>query len=213
MPAILNSAVVAEKNALNSTHPFLLCVEIAIPGVDTPVRVVMNTENIQWRGVEWQAITFELDEISQGSKGEVPQVELRIANPHRVFEPYLDMYDSYVKKNGFAPITVHLLVVSTVDLSSGEAVVDHEYELKSPKTNDQWASFSLGASNPFELRFPRDRILKGHCRFRFKDRRCNYKGNDAACAHTLADCRRKGNSARFGGFPGIGRAGIYMVEM
>lgn len=212
MPLVLSEAIVKEKNALHSKNPFLVCFEIHVPGLDTPLRVVMNTENLRWRGATWQAITLEVDEISQGS-GEVPQVELRLANPNRIFEPYVDMYDQCVKRNGFAPITVNILVVNTADLGTGKAVTDHEYELKSPQSIDKWIKFTLGASNPFDLRFPMDRILKGHCRFRFRDRRCNYKGADSTCSHTLAACRKKGNSKRFGGFPGIGRAGIYMVEM
>jgi phage-related protein len=123
------------------------------------------------------------------------------------------MYDGYVKRNGFHPIIVHIMVINTADMASFRPVVDHEYELKSPSANDAWVTFTLGASNPFDLRFPQDRILKNHCRFRFRDRRCNYRGADRSCSRTLADCRRKGNSARFGGFPGIGKAGLYLAEV
>jgi phage-related protein len=213
MPVVISSEIVREKNALHSANPFLLLLEIIVPGIDTPLRVVMNTENIRWRGVPWQCITFELDEISQGGNGEVPQVELRVANPGRAFEPYIDMYDEFVKRYGFSPVLVHIIVINTADMSSGKAVVEHEYELKNPQSTEKWVTFTLGASNPFDLRFPMDRILKAHCRFRFRDRRCNYKGSDSACKHTLTDCRRKGNSARFGGYPGIGRQGIYMSEL
>lgn len=213
MPVVLSEAIVQEKNALHSKNPFLILLELHVPGLDMPLRVVLNTENIRWRGVYWQAMTFELDEISQGGTGEVPQVELRLANPDRIFEPYIDMYDAYVKRNGFSPVTVNIMVVNTAELDSGNPVVDHEYELKNPRTTEKWVTFTLGASNPFDLRFPQDRILKGHCRFRFRDRRCNYKGADQSCKHTLADCRKKGNSGRFGGYPGIGRAGIYLSEM
>lgn len=213
MPVILNAEIIRQKNALHGGSPFLLLLEIHIPGIDEALRVVMNTEDIHWRGKQWQAIQFEIDEIEQGTEGEVPQVELRIANPERVLEPYVDMYDTYIKRNGFEPVTVHLYVINTAELSSGAPVVDHEYELKAPECSADWVTFTLGASNPFDWRFPQDRILKAHCRFRFRDRRCNYKGAAASCAHTLADCRAKGNSARFGGFPGIGRAGLYLTEM
>lgn len=213
MPVILNSEIIKQKNALHGGSPFLLLLEITIPGVDDVLRVVLNTEDIRWRGQNWQAFVFELDEIEQNSDGEIPQVELRVANPSRVFEPYVDMYDTYIKRNGFEPIQVHILVINTADLSSNVPVVDHEYELKTPECSGEWIKFTLGASNPFDLRFPGERLLKGHCRFRFRDRRCGYAGADASCAHTLAACRQKGNSVRFGGFPGIGRAGLYMAEM
>ena len=213
MPVILNQTVVADKNALHGGSPFLLLLEITVPGVDDALRVALNTEDLVWRGEMWRAITFELDEISQGGAGEVPQVELRVANPDRVFEPYVDMYDAWVKKYGYSPITVHIIVVNGADMDSGQAVVDHEYELISPQSTDAWIKFTLGASNPFDALFPLDRILKGHCRFRFRDRRCNYRGAITSCNHTLSDCRKRGNSARFGGFPGIGRTGVYLAEM
>ncbi len=213
MPLILDEKVIRDKNALHGGHPFLLLLEIAAPGVSDLLRVAMNTEDVVWRGETWQAVTFELEEISQGGGGEVPQVELRIANPDRMIEPYIEMYDLWVKKNGFEPIVVHIIVVNTVDLASGKAVVDHEYELISPKTSDKWVSFTLGASNPFNSRFPKDRLLKDHCRFKFKDRRCKYQGPAASCGHTLAACRKLGNSHRFGGFPGIGKPGIYLAEL
>ena len=39
--------------------------------------------------------------------------------------------------------------------------------------------------------------------FAFKGDQCGYKGTDGKCKKTLADCRAKGNSERFGGFLGI----------
>ena len=213
MPIILNEDIIRDKNALHGGHAFLVLLEIAVPGVSELLRVVLNTEDITWRNAEWKAVTFELDEINQGKAGETPQVELRLANPNRIFEPYIDMYDTWVKKNGFQPITVHIIVVNTVDLKSGKAVVDHEYELISPQTTDRWIKFTLGAANSFDVRFPADRLLKNHCRFRFKDRRCNYKGPVATCDHTLSTCRRLKNSRRFGGFPGMGKTGLYLAEM
>lgn len=211
MPIVLNQAVLRDKNALHGGNPFLLLLAISVPGVADVLRVVLNTEDIIWRGAEWKAMEFELDEIGQGA-GEVPQVELRVANPSRVFDPYIDQYDAWVKKYGFSPISVHIIVINTADMVSGAAVVDHEYELVTPKSTEQWVTFTLGASNPFEARFPLDRILKTHCRYKFRDRRCGYSGTVTTCGHTLSDCRKRGNSARFGGFPGIGRAGIYITE-
>ena len=211
MPILLSNEIIAEKNKLNSNNPFLILLEIIVPGLEAPLRVVMNTEDITWRGYNWQAIQFELDEIGQGA-GEVPQVNLRIANPERVIDPYLDMYDAYQKAHGFSPVRVLIYVVNTVDLKSGNPVVDYEYELKAPRADTEWVTFTLGASNPFDQRFPRDRMLKRHCRFRFRDARCGYSGTVASCPHTLEGCRALKNSKRFGGFPGIGKAGIYIGE-
>lgn len=132
MPVILNSEIIRQKNAMHGGSPFLLLLEIQIPGIDEALRVVMNTEDIRWRGKQWQAIQFEIDEIEQGAEGEVPQVELRIANPERVLEPYVDMYDAYIKRNGFEPVTVHLYVINTAELSSGRAGCGSRIRIEGP---------------------------------------------------------------------------------
>ena len=213
MPILLSPEIIAEKNKLHGGSPFLLLLDIAVPGISESLRLVMNTEDIQWRDLLWQAIQFEIDEIQMGTDGEVPQVELRIANPNRIIEPYIDQYDSYIKKYGFSPITVRLIVVNSAHLENTSPVTEHIFELKTPQSNAQWVTFTLGASNPFDIRFPKDRLLKTHCRFRFRDARCAYKGGDKTCTHTLSDCRKKKNSERFGGYVGIGKSGVYMAEI
>jgi phage-related protein len=75
--------------------------------------------------------------------------------------------------------------------------------------DEKWVSFTLGAPSPFRVRFPRNRILKDYCRWRFKSTECGYSGGETTCDKTLAQCRLRSNSARFGGFPGVGHGGIY----
>jgi hypothetical protein len=43
-----------------------------------------------------------------------------------------------------------------------------------------------------------DRTL---CRHRFRSSACGYLGHEGFCGKTFADCRRRGNAARFGGEP------------
>lgn len=212
MPLDLTPAVMADKNKLASTACNLIALEISIPGVNEPLRVVHNTESITWSGAEWAAFPFELDEVTDLGTGEVPRVEVRVSNVSRVMEQYIHQYDAWVKNNGYQPITCRILVVNTADIASGQPVVEHRFELKQPKTDANWCTFVLGASNPFELRYPRDMIRKNFCRFRFKGARCGYKGAAARCDKTLTRCRQLGNSERFGGFPGVGASGVYLAS-
>jgi phage-related protein len=94
------------------------------------------------------------------------------------------------------------------EITNPDAEVEHVYELIQPKTDSMWATFVLGASNPFRKRFPQGRILKNHCRYIFKDAWCGYSGGETECDKTLARCRVLLNSTRYGGFPGVGRGGI-----
>lgn len=207
MPVTLSSTVIDEKNALGSTSVFLLALEITIPGT-LPIRVVRNTANITWRGQTWQKFPFEIEEISLGDKGEVPQVNLKVSNVSRVMEAYIQEYDTYCKANGYSQITVTIYVLNSLDLANTDPCVQHDFILKQPKTNSQWATFVLSASNPYRRRVPQGRILKNHCRYRFKDRRCQYAGAATQCDHTLTNCRTLANSVNYGGFPAAGTGGL-----
>ena len=72
----------------------------------------------------------------------------------------------------------------------------------------QWATFTLGAANPYNKRFPQDRILKNHCRHRFRDARCKYVGVGDICDKTFTTCTGYANTLNYGGFPGVGIGGL-----
>jgi phage-related protein len=210
-PLPLSSATVSEKNKLTTDSAWLLALEITIPGVGTPIRVVGNNSDITWRTYTWQAFPFELDDISDGNKGEVPQVYLRVSNVSRAMETYLHGYDAYCKANGYSPVTVSIFVLNSKNLASDTPEVEHIFELTQPKTNSMWATFTLGADNPFSRRFPVHRILKQHCRHIFRDANCGYAGGTATCDKSITACRAMtggSNSARFGGFLGVGATGL-----
>ncbi|MDD5053679.1 MAG: DUF1833 family protein [Sulfuricurvum sp.] len=210
----LNSIAIQEKNKLATDSVFCVALEITIPDVAVPIRVINNSEDIAWNGSTWTAFPFTIEEISDVSSGEVPRVDVKVSNVNRIFEAYLQTYDTYCKTNGFEPIEVSIFVINTAVIASSataEAEVEHQFELKQPKTNSQWATFTLGASNPFSRRFPQNRILKNHCRYRYKgtDGRCGSTNSTFdTCSHTLAACRERENSERFGGAPGVGAGGF-----
>jgi phage-related protein len=211
MATILSSEVIAQKNALGSDEAFLVCLEITIPEVTEPIRLVSNTENINWRGHEWVAFAFILEEISEQTEGEIPSVELRVPNVDRIIEGYIQEYDKYVKENGPADITVGIYVVSTATLDSPDYVAYHEFILIHPVSDSKYVTFTLGAPNPYRRRFPLNRILKNSCRFKFKGERCGYTGTETSCNKSLTRCRELNNSTRYGGFPGAGRGGLSLV--
>lgn len=209
-----------EKNKLATDSVWITALEITIPGEANPVRVCDNNEDIEWptgSGNTFQAFPFEIDEIGDTSKGEIPRVDVRVGNVNRVMEQYVAAYDDYCKANGFEPVEVIIYVLNSNNLSSSDPEAQHIFELKQPKTDSKWATFTLGASNPFNRRFPQMRILKNHCRFHFNyppgtDLRCGWSGSGyTTCGKTLSDCRDRSNSERFGGFPGVGYRGIRLA--
>jgi lambda family phage minor tail protein L len=170
----------------------LVTLDITIPGVAEVVYLVNNSDNITWKGNEYIAFPFELEELTDQSTAEVPSVSLKISNVSRVMDVYLDEYDTYVKANGYAPIEVTISVINTAVIAvapSADAEVSHSFILKKPSADARWATFELGVMNLFNRRFPQNRILKNHCRYKFKDSRCGYVGTTVRCGKTLSVCR------------------------
>jgi phage-related protein len=220
MPLPLSSIAIEEKNKLATDSVFLACLRIIIPGITDPVRLVNNSENITWQHPEdsapetWAAFPFQINEIADGSSGEVPRVDIQISNISRVMDQYLQYYDDYIKANGFSPVVVSICVVNTKVIAADPDAapeVEHTFELKQPKCDAQWATFTLSAGSPYLRRFPQNRILRNHCRYKFKgaDGRCGYTGlEETTCDHTLIQCRERNNSIRFGNAPGVGLGGF-----
>jgi phage-related protein len=208
MPVPLSTIAIEEKNKLaNPDSIFLLAMEIEIPGLEIPVRVVANTENITWRDHEWVAFPFDIDEITETDSGEVPRVDVRVGNVSREMEYYIHEYDRYCKENGFSPVICKLFVLNTLNLESQDPERELVYELVQPRTDPQWVTFTLGASNPFNLRYPRRRMIPT-CEWRFKGETCGYDGVAENCNKTFANCKELDNASRFGGFYATGRSRI-----
>jgi phage-related protein len=151
----------------------------------------------------WVRFPFELDALSQTSKGEIPQLIVKVANATRVLDPYLE------QGGGGIGATVRLVVVHSDHLDETTPWLDETFDVVATAVDATWVTFTLGAPNPFLSRFPRHKYLRDHCRWVFKSAECGYTGGDASCARNLAACRAKSNQLRFGGFPGIPGSGVY----
>ncbi len=212
MPLSLSTIAIEEKNKLARDSQFVICLLITIPGLEDPLRIVRDNQNLTWLGETWTAFRFDIDEIGDTDKGEVPQVNIRVSNASRAMEHYIQDYDAWVKNNGFTPITVNIYVVNTKAVTNNgscDPEVEHIFELTKPSSGPQWVTFALGASNPFNRRFPLPRMFRNLCRYRqFKSARCGYAGAQTTCDRTLTRCRELNNSPRFGGFPGMGVGGL-----
>jgi phage-related protein len=154
-------------------------------------------------GRVWLAFPFEIDEISDSNKNTVPQVELRVGNVSRAIQYYLDIGDGGVG----ADVTLYVVHSKHLELTAAE--IEYGFKCVDCKSDAKWVHFTLGAANPYLMRFPRSRFLKGYCRWTFKSTECGYSGGLTTCDKTLTQCRLRSNSARFGGFPGVGYGGVH----
>jgi len=192
-----------DLNKLGADGVLLVCLKLEIAGQDN-VYLVNNRENITFKSNEYIAFPFEISEITS-AKGENPQFTLQIDNTTRAINALMIEYDIYLKQNGIEgnKVFATLYVVNTIDLS--EEVLAEKFELVSWDISSQWASFKMGASNPFNRNYPPRKLFNAFCGFKFKDNRCNYIGSESICNKTLARCRELNNSVRFGGYVGVGK--------
>jgi len=213
----LSAAAYIEKNKLHSPNVWLVLLKLTLPNL-TVLRLVANTEQVIWPVIPgtsiYIAFPFELDEISDGSAGEVPQFTIRVSNTTRIMESYMDDQDGMVDTE-VKIYVVNSVNVATPSLGAGDDNQNPDVELDfmvvGSSANNMWASFTLGASNPFRKRFPRNKVQRDLCKHIFKGTRCQYTGGQTICDRTLYTCRNTMvNSVHFGGAPGVSSKGIYV---
>lgn len=194
-------STIKDLNNISNGGVLLVALEIFIP--DTPtVRVINNSENITFKGNEYVAFPFSIGELS-AAKGETPTFQLQIDNTSRAMQQYIQAYDNYLKTHGVgnSAIKAIVYVINSNDLS--EEVFSENFELTEFSSDSSYVSFTLGTNSLFNMSYPPRKMYKDYCMFEFKSAQCGYKGADGSCKKSLADCRAKGNSERFGGFLGI----------
>ena len=207
MSSSLSAAAYLEKNALSNTGVWLILLQITIPNLST-IYIVLNNENITWPstdGNEYIAFPFELDEISESSKGETPQLVIRVSNISRAMSAYLE------NGNGGIDSTVILRVVHSAHLDLTDPEVEMLYTVLKADSDERWVSFTLGAANPYNKIFPGHRVLRLTCRYRqFKGTHCGYTGEETTCDRSYSRCVELGNASRFGNAIGVGARGVYV---
>lgn len=213
MPIVLSPLAYQEKNSLASNGIWAILVEIYIPQLDDYIRVTANNEDITWNGHVWQSFPFEMDEMFDSTKGEIPQLSIRICNINGVAQYYIE------SANGATGSSVKIMVINTNTMASNNAPeIELDFTVKSTSVDAMWATFVLGVTNPFSIMIGQ-RMIRTGCRFNgingtqngFKGSRCKYSGAQTECNKTLTRCRELGNSVNFGGFTGIGVGNTFYV--
>jgi lambda family phage minor tail protein L len=203
----LSSAAITEKNKLAGDGVWLVLLEIQLPSAEV-IRVVRNNQDVIWPasgGNTYAAFPFEIDTLSDLKPGEVPSLAIKVSNVTRALTPYLE------SGQGGVGSEVYLRVVHSEHLDLFDPEIELVFKCVSCSVDSMWATFNLGASNPYSRRFPGNRILKNFCRYkRFKGPRCQYAGPATTCDRSLKRCRQLDNSTRYGGFPVVGSEGIQL---
>jgi phage-related protein len=192
----LQIASILQKNKISNTTAFVVLLEITIPDMADPIRVCYNNENIIWNNQTWIAFPFELGEVNE-CKSELPSLDLRISNVNKVIGGYIE------KAGGGTGATVIIRVINTANLDTPEPDLEETFAVQQVTADVNNVTIKLGADAATTLRRPFWIYTCRNCRWKFKSVQCGYNGDQIACDKTLAQCKKIGNSERWGGQVGI----------
>jgi phage-related protein len=201
----LPSNLVSLKNSLDSTTPVLVGIRIDMEGLVSPIRIVNNEVDIDWTDPDtglvetWVAFPFEIDDMGEPARGELPQVVLKVSNVTRAVQGYVDQAD------GGVDAVVRLHAFTPAETST---YISLRFIVAGTSCDENWVTFSLSSFNMWRQTTPKNKCLKNNCSYQFKGVHCGYGGVELTCNRTLARCRELGNQNRFGGFPSIGYTGV-----
>lgn len=195
----LSAAAKLEKNKISSTGAWIVLLEVQFQGAT--IKICNNNENIEWptgSGQEWIAFPFELGNVTEDSKGELPQLSVKISNVTGSMQQYVEQY------SGGTDATVILRVVHSEHLDNPVSELpDQHFTVKKTTADNYWVTFTLGPDYTLTQCVPPNKYRKNFCPYKFKRIECGYSGVATECNRTLGRCRELGNSKRFGGEPGI----------
>lgn len=203
----LPANLIAEKNKLVSTAPWILLLEITL--TDTPsagatvLRICNNNEDITFEGNIYSAFSFQMGIVESGVEGSIPAVKLQVSNVTKFLQPYLNDLDGGLES------TVKIILVNTDHLAEDYSELEMYFTVMGCTASPYWVEWTLGMVNPITSRFPQYRYLAKHCPWEFADGvECGYAGALTTCDHTLSDCVERENSAFFGGWLGMKSGGL-----
>jgi phage-related protein len=209
----LTSYGTVSKNLLYSADAWLILVEMdatALGGVK--YRHTSDNNLVVWKGSFYYPIAISFGDVVESLQGGLPTIDMKVSNIDATFNAALNRCD------GFRRALVTVYVVSSGNLAAGVAEITDVFTVVSTTADNQWATFTLGYADPLNKRFPRDRYTAATCRHQYRitagevTRFCRYAGPEpegqTTCNHTLVHCTDRGNTAQFGGSPGVDE-GVY----
>ncbi len=191
----------ADKNKLASDKVFLVALKIDIKNQDgdlmETLRVVNNNEDIVFAGETYVAYPFNININYEA--GSQPTVSLTAQDVTRALMQRMQTYSGAIGSR------VTLFAIHEDNLA-GPADFSHVFDVISASSNDYTVSWTLGANNLLDVKFPSRRQRRDRCAWTYKDANCGYTGALTTCSYTLSEangCEAHGNESSFGGFPGL----------
>jgi phage-related protein len=160
--------------------------------------VTSNNDDVQFgttldgEPVGYTPWPMSIGKIVRTKKGDLPQMTITVSNAKRALPGYLETYDGLVGQ----PAVLQL--VSLGELNNADAALRFDGEVMGAEVSAEQVTFTIGSVNLKQLKFPSQRFVKEHCRFRFGGALCGYNVNHpnatySTCPRTYAACDERGD--------------------
>lgn len=196
----LSTAAIIEKNKVSTSGVYLLLMTIRYKE-EEPIRLVLNNEEIFFKGDTYYPYYFSLSDVKRTSS-EMPSATLTVSNITGTIQKILEAYDG---ANG---AKVKAAVINT-NLSN-EILEEENFVVTGATAKKDVITLKLGCGMSLDKRYPTYRIMKDWCPFKYKGVECGCTSSKTTCNKTLTDCRERNNSKRFGGCPTVPQGGLYV---
>lgn len=211
----MTTAAINAKNSLGDGGIWLS--PITISKGTTVLRYVNNTEDLIWNGDTYQAMSIEIGEMQDTSKGALPSLEMRISNIERIIQGFVEADEDFGSNWNVDISFIYIPPPIPSPLNVNQiSEMDFSFVTTGCRCDSKECVFTMGMSNPILAKFPKRRLIPNKCQATFKvaETGCPYTGSDTTCAYTLADCKSKfqEQDVPFLGFPATptGR-GIFII--
>ena len=219
--------LIEEKNKVSQDQPWLLFLTLTNVAKTLTLRLVRNTENITYKGEEYIAFPFDIDNVPEASKGSLPTLAVRVANTDRQIQSYIEQDDTFGSGWEVLITLAHVSQLNGTTELNQVAEIEHKFQSLDLIADNEYLVINLGVRNPMLVQFPRQQFAGGFCQRTFDDGvGCPYATQGKAgttfeqCKRTLANCKERFDTNRvnslgekiglpFLAFNGIETRGIY----
>jgi len=185
---MLDLSVVAKsvKNMLADGGTWFVLLSVKNKDNSIHFDIVANTDDVEWNGKTFIAFPFSMQDVTESTKGSLPNFTLSVCNVDRIVQSYIEGDVSH--GSGW---DVDMMVVHSSNLANTNPEVIFSFKTLNVTADENNVTFTIGMQNPLRQQFPRRKMMTNFCQNTFKSRGCTYTGSDTSCGKTIQDCRLK----------------------
>lgn len=155
-------------------------------------------------GIVFEPAIFENPSI-ESNFNQPLEISLNIQTRNSLLLDLIDKYDKFIKANGIEgnELYIDLIPVRISDKYQTKAISSYSFIVNGFNSDLLSVTFNLSSKDLSFNSFPPRKMFYAHCSFKFKDKYCQYRGNENKCDKSIVTCQKLGNLEHFGGFVGL----------